>query len=152
TSQMWMAPGAPPVASSGTASYAMVMDGRYLMENYEGSMMGMPFRGHAITGYDNNKKEYFNIWIDNMGTGYMLTSGQWDDAARTLTLTGTYDDPITGAEDQAVRSVSHHVDADHMTYTMYMPGPDGQEFKTLVVNAPRMPAAAVEPVAAPVAD
>ncbi|MFN2383465.1 MAG: DUF1579 family protein, partial [Gemmatimonadota bacterium] len=47
TSQMWMAPGAPPVASSGTASYAMVMDGRYLMENYEGSMMGMPFRGHA---------------------------------------------------------------------------------------------------------
>ncbi|MBA3556753.1 MAG: DUF1579 family protein, partial [Gemmatimonadales bacterium] len=78
TSKWWMAPDAPPEESSGTTSSSMAMDGRYLMENYEGSMMGQPFKGHAITGFDNFRDEYVSTWIDNMGTGMMTSRGTYD--------------------------------------------------------------------------
>ncbi|CAN5185359.1 hypothetical protein BH18GEM1_BH18GEM1_17140 [soil metagenome] len=137
TSKWWMAPDAPPEESGGTTSSSMSMDGRYLMENYEGSMMGQPFKGHAITGYDNFRDEYVSSWIDNMGTGMMMSRGTYDPATKTLTMTGAYDDIMTGEKDKPMRGVTTHVDENNMTYEMYITGPDGQEFKTMEIRATR---------------
>src|SRR6476646_4676177 len=66
------APGAPPTKSKGSQKSHMLLDGRYLASEYTGDMMGMPFRGMSLMGYDNQKKKYFNAWIDSMSTGILV--------------------------------------------------------------------------------
>jgi len=135
TMTMWMEPGAPPIESSGTFVSAMILGGRYQTQTYEGSFMGMPFEGYSITGYDNDRGDFFNVWFDNMGTGMLEMRGEYDPAAKTLTLSGSLDDPITGAKDLGVRSVTKTVDDDHMTFEMYMETAGGEEFRTMEIHA-----------------
>lgn len=134
---MWMDPSAPPVESSGTMTSSMMLGGRYQAQSFEGSFMGMPFEGYSITGYDNAEEEYFNVWVDNMGTGMLETRGTYDPAARTLELVGTYDDPMTGAEGMRMRTVTKTVDDGHLIHEMYMEGPDGEEVQTMELHAYR---------------
>lgn len=136
TVTMWMAPGASPTESTATSHSEMIMGGRYLAEMFTGNMMGMPFEGHAITGYDNVKKKHFSGWIDNMGTGLMIGWGDWDDATKSLTITGTVTDPISG-EDRAFRQVMKTVNDDHTIMEMYMPSPDGSEHKSMEIHSLR---------------
>ena len=44
--------------------------------------MGMPMEGWSIEGYDNGKKEFVNIWIDNMGSGMASSSGKYDEVTK----------------------------------------------------------------------
>jgi hypothetical protein len=137
TLQMWMAPGAPAMETTATSHGEMLLEGRYLVEQFQGNMMGMPFEGHALTGYDNAKKQYFSAWIDNMGTGIMIGWGAVDPATQTLTLTGTYVDPADGQE-KPFRQVMKRVDDNHHIMEMYMPAPDGSgEFKSMEIHSLR---------------
>jgi hypothetical protein len=43
----WREPGQPPMESTATATRAMALDGRGLVEDFKGAMMGMPFTGHG---------------------------------------------------------------------------------------------------------
>src|SRR6185436_18255599 len=70
-----MAPGAPDQVSSGTSVHRMVLNGRYLEQNYKGTSMGMPFEGIGYTGYDNVQKRYVGTWMDTFGTGVMHSHG-----------------------------------------------------------------------------
>ena len=65
----WMEPGKPPMESTGTSEMKMLLDGRFLFQEYDGQMMGQPFSGVGIDGYDNLTKKYVTAWIDTMGTG-----------------------------------------------------------------------------------
>ncbi len=95
TSKMWMDPSQPPMDATGTAVFEMVYGGRYLQSKVSSSMMGMPFEGTALTGYNNATKKFFNTWIDNMGTGIMYTEGTMD-ASGLISMTGTMFDPMSG--------------------------------------------------------
>ena len=46
----WHEPGGPATEETGTATRTMALDGRVLVEEFNGSMMGMPFTGHGMTG------------------------------------------------------------------------------------------------------
>ena len=35
----------------------------------------MTFKGTGIEGYDNGKKKFVGTWMDNMGTGIMMSEG-----------------------------------------------------------------------------
>src|SRR5262245_11360 len=41
--RFWMAPGAQPAESSGTATITVTLEGRFLREEDSGTMMGMPY-------------------------------------------------------------------------------------------------------------
>jgi hypothetical protein len=135
-STFWMAPGAPEEKSEGTMTAQAVMDGRYLIEQWKGTVMGGPFEGRALNGYDNAKKQHFSVWIDNMGTGVMTSWGGYDESGDTMTMKGSFIDPMTGKE-QSSRSVMRHVDDDHFIMEMFGPGPDGKEYKTMELHAYR---------------
>ena len=53
-SRGWMDPGEPPVESTGTCEQRMILDGHYLRQEYAGDMMGAPFTGINLLGYDNH--------------------------------------------------------------------------------------------------
>lgn len=131
----WHAPGAPPQVSKGKAVNKMVMGGRYQESIHTGDMMGMSFEGKSTTAYDNAKKTFITTWIDNVGTGVMVTEGKWDEATKTLTQTGKCIDPSAGnAKEMDVRQVTKVIDDKTHVFEMYGPGPDGKEFKMMEIK------------------
>ncbi len=115
---MWMEPGKPPSTSKSVSVNKMIIGGRYQQSTYTGQMMGEPFEGISILGYDNLKKKFVNSWVDNGGTGIMYMEGNYDPATKTITLTGTMPDPTTG-KDCTMRQVISLTDDKHNTMEMY---------------------------------
>ena len=134
---MWMSPDAPPTTSTSTSTNKMVMDGRYQLSEFKGNFMGMPFSGMSTTAYDNAKKVYVSTFIDNMGTGIMKMEGPWDEASKTMTLSGTMIDPSNGRECD-VKETFKIVDDNTQLMEMYGPDPKtGKQFKTMTIKLTR---------------
>ncbi|MGH9360628.1 MAG: DUF1579 domain-containing protein [Thermoanaerobaculia bacterium] len=128
TGKFWMGgPDKPPMEASGTAERSMMHGGRVLVENVRSEMMGQPFEGHGMTGYDNVSQKYWTTWTDNMGTGVMVGTGTCD--ASGCTYTNEYYDPMTGQK-KTSRSVLRHEDGREI-YEAYDTGPDGKEYKSM---------------------
>jgi len=116
--------GGEQVTTEGTAHSEMMLGGRFVHAVHHGEMWGMPFEGVGITGYDNVKKQYFNVWFDSMGTGVLVSYGN-KNADGALELTGTYDDPMMGTVDY--RMVTTVTGEDSYTFDMYMKTPEGEQ-------------------------
>ena len=140
TIKMWGDPAGPPTAeptiNQGTCDRNWVMGGRYLVGNYKGTFNNMPFEGMEVLGYDNMKKQYVSSWVDNMGTGIMLSSGgAMDPGTKSFTLTGSSPGP-TG-EAVSMREVTKIVDGNTYTMTMYS-AMGGQEQKMMEITYTRV--------------
>ena len=135
TNTMWMAPGQPPMQSTGTMHAEMAMGGRYVVADWTGDFMGQPFQGRATSAYNNVAKQYEDTWVDNMGTGIMYSTGTCD-AQGVCTYKGDSWDPMSGQK-VTMRSVISWPDADTFKTEMYGPGPDGKEAKMMEIVAKR---------------
>jgi hypothetical protein len=131
TIKWWMSPEAKPEVSKGTSEVEWIMGGRFIQHEVEGTSMGQPFEGMGVMGYDNEKRQYQSVWIDNMGTGVMRGSGSYDSTTKTLTDEGTFSCPAEG--EKSYRGVTKFIDQDNFTYEWYMAGPDGKEFRAMEI-------------------
>ena len=136
---MWMAPNAPPTKSSGTAVTKPIMEGRFFVTDVSGHLKmpgpdGKPkdftFKGMGVDGYDNVKKKFVGSWGDNMGTGIMLSEGDYDPATKTFTYTSEYE-AIPGMKTK-IRETVKIADKDHHTFEWYEDR-GGQEAKTMEI-------------------
>jgi Protein of unknown function (DUF1579) len=143
TVTMWQAPGAPPMKSTGTAVRKSVMGGRFFMMDVtgnmkmpaaDGKMKDMEFKGHGMDGYDNVKKKFVGTWMDNMGTGIMMSEGDYDPASKTFTYTSEME-PMPGMKTK-VKEVLKLTDKNHMTFEWYEDR-GGQETKTMQIDYTR---------------
>lgn len=135
TVTFWMQPGATPMTSTATAVNEMIMGGRYLQSKNTGTMMGQPFEGMGITGYDNAKKVFIATWIDNFGTGILTMEGTWDDASKAIVFIGKEVDPSSGKEftfRQVIRTPDDNTQIQEMYATM-----GGKEFKNMEIKYTR---------------
>jgi hypothetical protein len=107
----------------------MILGGRYVRLTYRGEMMGQPFEGLQISGYDNIAKAYTTFWIDNSSTSFYLLKGTYDAAKKTYTFTGRWADPVGG--ETPVRMVIRIVSPDIYESETYMKLPDGKEFMNM---------------------
>jgi uncharacterized protein DUF1579 len=128
-SKSWQAPGGPASEGTGTATRTMALDGRVLVEQFNGSMMGMAFTGHGMQGYDNVTGKAWSTWNDSMSTGVMLSEGTCDDKG-TCTFTGTWNDPVTKKK-LTSRMTSRWPSPTTEIFEMYGPAKDGKEFKMM---------------------
>ena len=135
---MWFAPEAPPVTMEATMSAEWILDGRWVWSEHRGSMMGRPFHGIGLDGYDSYREEYVSIWMDNMSTAPMISRGTHDPATNEVTLMASVDDFMTGREDVPVRSVTHWTDSDTFVFEMYVAGEDGTDYQTMELTARRV--------------
>jgi hypothetical protein len=126
---MWAFPGTPPTMSKDATEVTAILGGRFIMAKVSGTMMGQPFEGVQINGYDNVQKKFLTFWIDNSSTTFFLLSGTYDAAKKTWTDTGRWADPMSGVT--PVRAVTRIVGPDEYVYEMYMGLPDGKEFKSM---------------------
>ncbi len=129
----WMAPDAPPTVTRASARSSWVMNGRFIKEEFDGELMGRPFRGIGLTGYDNLKQKYGSVWIDDMHTSIFTTEGTAADDPKVITFTGKMDCPMTGRKDMPVKQVLRIISADKHVFEMYDPA-NGGEIKTMEIT------------------
>ena len=134
-----MGPDAPKETTTGHSSVKWVLDGRFLLQEHTGTMMGMPFHGLGTWGYDNVKKEYVGTWMDTSSTGIMSSTGAYDTTTKTWTMKGSFQDP-TG-QTWKTREVLKWVNPNTHTFDFYQTGPDGKEFKSMTLTYTRQGAA-----------
>ena len=129
----WEDPKKPQV-STGSATFSLLLGGRYLQQKFKCSMGGESFEGLGISAYDKAQKKYVSIWIDNMGTGIMRTEGKADKAAGTFTEFGEASSPMGKMK---TKMVSKTISKDKFIFTMFMTLPGGTETKSMEITYTR---------------
>ncbi|HEX2501483.1 MAG TPA: DUF1579 domain-containing protein [Methylomirabilota bacterium] len=129
----WHEPGGPAMEDTGTATRSMALGGRVLVEEIKSSMMGMPYTGHGMMGFDNVSGKYWSTWNDSMSTGIMVNEGTCDAEKKTCTFTGSWNDPIKKAPVQA-RMSTRWTNPTTEVFEMWAPGKDGKEMKMLEIT------------------
>ncbi|NUY81573.1 DUF1579 domain-containing protein [Flavobacterium sp. MAH-1] len=132
---MYMDPTNPTKAES-TADIKMVMGGRYQEAHYKGKIDGMDFEGVASVGFNNASKKFESTWMDNMGTGVMYTTGEYDPASKSITFKGSSVDPMTKKE-KGFREVYTFVDDNTRKMEMFDSDPTGKEYKSMEIELKR---------------
>jgi hypothetical protein len=143
TVKMWMDPSAPPQESKGNAVRKEMMGGRYYVGDFNGKMempgpdgkkKEMTFTGKSIEGYDNVKQKFVSTWVDNMGTGIMMTEGTYDPATKTFNYNSEIE-MMPGMKTK-IREKIQIVDKDHHTFEWYE-NRGGNEVKTMEISYTR---------------
>lgn len=136
TIRSWMDPSGDPMVSEGTEETRLILDGRFIESEFSGSMMGMPYEGRGVMGYDNAKQKFVGTWYDTMGTGIMSYEGEYDPRKKALVCHGSYVDPVT-KQVQNSTLVSRELGPDRSIFEMWGPGPDGQNVKWMEIEYAR---------------
>ena len=135
TTKEWMEPGKPPMESTGTAESTMLMDGRFLHQQFHGQMMGQPFTGMSIDAYDNIRKKYITVWVDTRGTGVFIMEGTASVDGKIITLRGSHAEP--GGGTMTHRAIWTIIDADHQLVEMYSSHHGQKETKLMEITYTR---------------
>jgi hypothetical protein len=130
--------------STGKAECKWILGNRILLHECKNdpgqpfdAMMGAPFEGHGMTGYDNMTKKYWSTWNDNMGTGIMTSEGTADGSGKVFTYESEYNCPMKGPN-QKNKTVMKIEGDDKYHFQMFDKGPDGKEFQSLEVTYTRV--------------
>jgi hypothetical protein len=131
----WMDPSKPPMESTGTCEEKTLADGRFLQQDCTGQMMGQPFTGTGVIGYDNMKKKYVTTWLSSMGTGIFMMEGTADADGKTVTLKGSHPDPFAGVMHH--RAIWKIVDSNTQIFEMYGAYGHDKEMKMMEITYTR---------------
>ncbi len=133
TTKWWQDEDAKPMESSGTSETTSILGGRFIRDDVHGDMMGSPFHGISMTGYDNFKEQYVSLWMDDMATSVMIEYGTPDESGNVITFVGTYDDVMTGEKDKKSKSIFRVIDNDKRVYEAYALDDAGKEYKSFEI-------------------
>jgi Protein of unknown function (DUF1579) len=128
-----MSPDGPWTDSKSVSTFKWILDGRFLEQHVEGEpMFGTPFKGMGMLGYDNGKKAYVSMWVDNMGTMMMTGEGSCDGSGKQITFMSKFVDPMSGHNKKS-RTVYRIPGGDKFTMSMYETTPEGKEYESLQI-------------------
>ena len=134
TLNWWMSPDKAPETSTGTSEIGWILNNHFIKQTVSGTSMGQPFEGLGLIGYNNIKKTYETIWLDNMATGMMMGKSQFDADKKVLSEKGDFTCPLVDGN-RGYRTMTTLQDADHFTYEMYMNDVEtGKEFKSMEIH------------------
>lgn len=107
----------------------------HVVDDYEGDFMGAKFTGHGITSYCPVRKKYLGMWVDSMAPSPMMLVGDYDKAAKKLTMKGE----CVGMSGklEPCTAVTLFQDADHYAFELHGNGPDGKEMRMLRIEYTR---------------
>ena len=131
----WHQPGAEPEVSQSKSTYTVVLDGRYIRHDYQGSMMGTPFTGVGYLAYNRATGKYESIWMDSMSTGIMHSIGTEIEKGKAWEYKGSFFGP--GSHEVKSRIVIRELSADQQVMEMYCDFGTG-EFKNMEMTSTRV--------------
>lgn len=136
--KMWaQGPEADPDVSKASEVVTAVGD-FWTVADFKGQMMGQPFAGHGIYGYDAAEKKFTAVWVDTMSLEPIEMEGTYDPKSKELTMYAEGFDPGTKAK-YKMKQVAVSKDKDHRMFTMYvsMPGGGDELVKMMEVSYTR---------------
>ena len=101
----FMNPEGPANVTHATSKAKWILGGRFLEEEFHGEMMGKPFTGRCLLGYDNTKQKFKSVWVDDVNTAMTTSEGKGENGNKVITLEGKMDCPGTGQKDIAMKQV-----------------------------------------------
>jgi Protein of unknown function (DUF1579) len=128
SSKFFAKPGQPSEATTGSATIRSILDGRFLSEENAGTLLGQPYTGMHLYGYNNATGKYEATWIYTGSTATMTLTGTSKDDGRTIEYTASIDQKGTR---MTLYVVLKHVDDDKFTVELYAKNKDGSKGPTL---------------------
>ena len=127
--------GKPAMESTGTCEQKLVLGGHYLQQDYTGDMMGAPFSGINLLGYNNYTKKYESVWLDSMSTAIYFFAGKGSRDGRTITQECSYVDPVRGPA--VWSSVTRVKDDNTLEFEMFITPEGGKKEKMMEMTVSR---------------
>jgi len=118
-------PDGKPVESKGTWTSRMLGE-FWCVSDFKGDMMGMPFQGINLRGYDADKQKHVAVWVESTAPEMSLSEGECSDNCRKITLWSTGKDPVTG-QPTRWKMVTEGKSDDEFVLTMSSEGKTGGE-------------------------
>jgi hypothetical protein len=139
TRMWWEGPNKPPTETKGVSERKWVLDGRFLLEESSGQMMGMPYKSMSFLGFDNYKKKYVVSYLDSVGTAMYTGEGKFDPSNKVMTLFGKMDDFMIEERDKPVKYVTRIVSKDKQVFEVYDEVGSPNEYKAVEIIYTRKP-------------
>jgi hypothetical protein len=115
----WHDPAGSPEITHGIAKANWKFGGRFLEEDFNGMMMGKPFTGATLLGYDNTKQTFNSVWVSDSQTSMFTSEGKGDSANKVITLEGKASCAATGRKDVPMKTVLRVLSLDKHTLEMF---------------------------------
>lgn len=129
TTKSWQSEKANPEVSTGTSTFKPILGGRFVQQDFKGSMNNMPYEGTGVMGFNNITKKFESTWHDSMSTAMMSFEGTMNEKTKVIAETGEFMCPVK-KEVQKIRSEMKIISQAKMTFTLWMPDmQNGKEYK-----------------------
>lgn len=128
----------PASETEGTAVGRWILGERFVETIYEGEVLGRPFEGLKIEGFDKAEEKYISTWRDNLGTYTLIFKGECEESCEERTMTGTFVEPVS-KDVFRIKGVTTIQDEDAYIYESYVLTPNGKEFRNMELYARRRP-------------
>lgn len=132
TTKVWFEPGKsePDDESPVQGNMRLILDGRFIMHGYKGSLAGKPLEGLAIYGYHLGLGKIQAAWIDSFhnGSAIMFSEGKRGD--EKMDMLGSYAYVTPEIEQHwGWRTEIEIIQDDEVLITAYNISPEGEEVK-----------------------
>ncbi|MEE8105207.1 MAG: DUF1579 family protein [Planctomycetota bacterium] len=110
----------PDMTSKGVAEFKWLIAGRWMAQDLNAQMGGMPYRSYSIAGFDNVKKKFVTTVVNNMDTAMLRVEGTVVDPTGKINAQyGTLDEYLTDEHDKPFRTVTKKTDDDHFVLEIW---------------------------------
>lgn len=114
----------------GTETVTVDLGGLWTFSTFEAELMGQPFKGRSVNGYDPDTKKFVGAWVDSMTPRLVTSEGERVDGVLTMHAVGK--DMVTG-EPQKEKQVLRHEGKDKRIFEMFVVREDGDELMMKIV-------------------
>jgi hypothetical protein len=136
TTKFAFSPDAKPEETTGTAKLTSVMDGRFLLEENTGKMMGKDYKGLKLWGYNGVAGQFESTWTYTEATGMMRLVGTSNDDGKTIQWKATVD-MGKGSDPMTLYAETHLVSPDQFTVELYAKDKSGKRGPSFVTTYTR---------------
>jgi hypothetical protein len=136
-SKVWFEPDKVADESPQVGNIQLILDGRFALYLYQGSIQGEVQHGLFTFGYNTTLDRYEASWVDSFhnNTAIMFCTG--NDKENGFFVLGSYPDP-NGGPDWGWRTEVELMDNDHLSITAYNISPEGGEARATEVRLTRV--------------